>query len=49
MAYTATQFAILTSLMVLLPKIIGGYSGAVVDAVGYVNFFIGTALRGVPV
>jgi PAT family beta-lactamase induction signal transducer AmpG len=49
MAYTATQFAILTSLMVLLPKIIGGYSGAVVDAVGYVNFFIGTALLGVPV
>ena len=48
-AYTATQFAILTSLMVLLPKIIGGYSGAVVDAVGYVNFFIGTALLGVPV
>jgi PAT family beta-lactamase induction signal transducer AmpG len=48
-AYTATQFAILTSLMVLLPKIIGGYSGAVVDAIGYVNFFIGTALLGVPV
>jgi PAT family beta-lactamase induction signal transducer AmpG len=48
-AYTATQFAILTSLMVLLPKIIGGYSGAVVDAVGYVNFFIGTALLGIPV
>lgn len=49
MAYTATQFAILTSLMVLLPKIIAGYSGAVVDAVGYVSFFIGTALLGVPV
>ena len=48
-AYTATQFAILTSLMVLLPKIIGGYSGAVVDAIGYVNFFIGTALLGIPV
>ncbi len=48
-AYTATQFAILTSLMVLLPKIIGGYSGAMVDAVGYVNFFIGTALLGIPV
>ena len=48
-AHTATQFAILTSLMVLLPKIIGGYSGAMVDAVGYPAFFVGTALLGIPV
>ena len=48
-SFTAMQFAIFTSLMTLLPKILGGYSGTMVDAVGYSNFFLRTALMGIPV
>ena len=48
-AYTATQYALFSSTMLLLPKFVGGFSGWVVDQLGYVNFFIGTALLGVPV
>ncbi len=47
--YSATQYALFSSMMLLLPKFIAGYSGAVVDAVGYAPFFIGTALLGAPV
>lgn len=47
--FTATQYALFTSLMVLLPKLVAGYSGTMVDAVGYEAFFIGTALLGLPV
>lgn len=47
--FTAMQYAIFSSLMLLLPKLIGGYSGSMVDALGYQVFFIGTALLGVPV
>jgi PAT family beta-lactamase induction signal transducer AmpG len=35
--------------MLLLPKFIAGFSGVVVDEIGYVDFFTGTALLGVPV
>ncbi len=48
-SFTAVQYAIFSSLMTLLPKIIGGYSGAIVDAMGYSNFFLMTTLMGVPV
>jgi PAT family beta-lactamase induction signal transducer AmpG len=48
-SYSATQYALFSSLMLLLPKFIAGYSGAFVDAHGYVAFFIGTAALGVPV
>ena len=48
-AYSATQYALFSSLMVLLPKFIAGFSGVAVDAVGYVTFFNATALMGVPV
>jgi PAT family beta-lactamase induction signal transducer AmpG len=48
-AYSATQYAIFSSLMLLLPKFIAGFSGAFVDAHGYVAFFIGTTLLGLPV
>ena len=48
-AYSATQYALFSSLMVLLPKFIAGFSGVAVDAVGYVAFFNATALMGVPV
>ena len=47
--FTATQYAIFSSLMTLIPKVLGGYSGGIVDRVGYEQFFTGTALLGVPV
>ena len=47
--FTATQYAIFSSLMTLFPKLLGGYSGGMVDAVGYSNFFLGSALLGLPV
>lgn len=47
--FTAMQYAIFSSLMLLLPKVIGGYSGAMVDAIGYQAFFITTAVMGLPV
>jgi MFS transporter, PAT family, beta-lactamase induction signal transducer AmpG len=48
-AYSATQYALFSSVMLLAPKFIAGYSGAFVDAYGYVAFFHTTALLGVPV
>ena len=48
-AYTATQYALFSSVMLLLPKFLAGFSGFVVEAVGYSSFFIATALLGVPV
>jgi PAT family beta-lactamase induction signal transducer AmpG len=48
-SYSATQYALFSSLMLLLPKFIAGYSGAFVDAHGYRAFFTGTAILGVPV
>jgi PAT family beta-lactamase induction signal transducer AmpG len=48
-SFTAVQYAIFSSLMTLLPKILGGYSGTMVDGMGYSNFFLTTALMGMPV
>ena len=42
-SFTAVQYAIFSSLMTLLPKILGGYSGSVVETVGYSQFFLITA------
>ena len=47
-AYTATQYALFSSLMLLPAKFIGGFSGDFVDALGFVPFFIYTALIGLP-
>lgn len=47
--FTAVQYAIFSSLMTLLPKTLGGYSGAMVDHMGYSGFFTLTALMGLPV
>lgn len=47
--YSATQYALFSSMMLLLPKWIAGFSGRFVDAYGYTEFFIGTALLGIPV
>jgi len=48
-SFTAMQFAIFTSLMTLLPKLLGGYSGSMVDVLGYPGFFLLTAVLGIPV
>ncbi|MDZ7670215.1 MAG: MFS transporter [Gammaproteobacteria bacterium] len=47
-AYTATQYALFSSLMTLPGKVIGGAAGAVVDALGYPLFFVYSAVIGVP-
>ncbi len=47
--YSATQYALFSSMMLLAPKFLAGYSGRYVDAFGYQNFFVATALLGVPV
>lgn len=47
--YSATQYAIFSSMMLLAPKFLAGYSGRYVDAFGYQHFFVATALLGLPV
>jgi len=58
-AYTATQYALFTSIMTLPGKLIAGYSGRIVEKMqqarystfnfgGYEGFFIYTALLGLP-
>ncbi|PKF63733.1 AmpG family muropeptide MFS transporter [Psychromonas sp. psych-6C06] len=47
--FSATQYALFSSMMLLFPKFIAGFSGVYVDSFGYVNFFIGSALIGIPV
>ena len=47
--YSATQYALFSSMMLLLPKFVAGFSGKYVDAFGYADFFTSTALLGVPV
>ena len=48
-SYSATQYALLSSMMLLLPKFMAGFSGDYVNAHGYASFFIGTAWLGLPV
>lgn len=48
-SFTAVQYAIFSSLMTLFPKLLGGYSGSMVDVMGYRGFFIVTCLLGGPV
>jgi len=48
-SFTAVQYAIFSSLMTLIPKIIGGYSGGMVDVLDYSGFFLATTLMGLPV
>ncbi len=47
--YSATQYALFSSMMLLAPKWLAGFSGVYVDAHGYEAFFTSTALLGVPV
>lgn len=48
-SFTAMQYAIFSSLMTLLPKVIGGYSGSIVNQTGYEVFFLIASLMGIPV
>lgn len=48
-SFTAVQYAIFSSLMTLLPKVLGGYSGRLVEGLGYPGFFVLTTLIGLPV
>jgi len=48
-SYSATQYALFSSMMLLLPKFVAGFSGDYVDAFGYTHFFTSTALLGLPV
>ncbi len=47
-AYTATQYALFSSIMLLLAKFVAGFSGMVVDASSYVVFFAYAAALGLP-
>jgi MFS transporter, PAT family, beta-lactamase induction signal transducer AmpG len=47
--YSATQYALFSSMMLLLPKWLAGFSGVFVDHYGYQAFFYGTAIIGLPV
>lgn len=47
--FTAVQYALFSSLMTLLPKTLGGYSGAIVKQIDYTGFFLFTAALGVPI
>ena len=46
--YTATQYAVLSSLYSLPGKLLMGTSGFVVDALGYGDFFLYTAMLSIP-
>ncbi len=48
LAFTATQYAMFSSLMLLLPKFAGGFSGHWVEQMGYGPFFVMTAVMGIP-
>lgn len=46
--YTATQYALFSSLITLPGKVLGFYSGRIVEAVGYAPYFWITALAIIP-
>jgi MFS transporter, PAT family, beta-lactamase induction signal transducer AmpG len=47
-AFSATQYALFSSFYALPGKLFGGFSGIMVDSLGYANFFTTTALIGAP-
>ncbi|SMF02915.1 MFS transporter, PAT family, beta-lactamase induction signal transducer AmpG [Alteromonadaceae bacterium Bs31] len=47
-AYTATQYALFSSLMTLPGKFQSGFSGVIVDNFGYASFFLYAAAMGIP-
>lgn len=47
-SYTATQYALFSSLVALPGKLVGGFSGFMVTGMGYVGFFVLSAAAVVP-
>jgi PAT family beta-lactamase induction signal transducer AmpG len=47
-SYTATQYALFSSLMTLPAKFLGGFAGWMVDTAGYASFFLYAGLLGLP-
>lgn len=47
-SFTATQYALFSSLMTLPGKFLGGFSGMVVSGFGYGEFFLVAGLMGIP-
>jgi len=47
-SFTATQYALFSSLMTLPGKFLGGFSGMVVSGFGYSQFFMVSAVMGIP-
>lgn len=47
-SFTATQYAVLSSLYALPPKLLMGTSGLVVDHIGYPSFYLYTASLSIP-
>lgn len=47
-SFTATQYALFSSLMTLPGKFLGGFSGMVVAGFGYAEFFLVAGLMGLP-
>jgi PAT family beta-lactamase induction signal transducer AmpG len=46
--FTATQYALFSSVMLMLPKSIAIFSGVAVDHFGYPAYFVGAGLLGLP-
>ena len=46
--YTATQYALFSSLMTFPAQLLGGFSGMIVDQYGYIPFFIYASVIGLP-
>jgi len=49
LSFTAMQYAMFSSMMTLFPKLLGGYSGSIVDSLGYESFFLISSTMGLPV
>lgn len=47
-SFTATQYALFSSLSVFVGKLVAGYSGNVQEVLGYTGFFIYAAATGIP-
>jgi PAT family beta-lactamase induction signal transducer AmpG len=48
LSFTATQYALFTSVSTFLGKFAAGFSGDIQESIGWVGFFIYAALMGVP-
>lgn len=48
-SFTAVQYALFSSLMTLIPKTLGGYSGSMAESLGYSQFFLVASIMGLPV